>query len=279
VVEKARLVDPFFLLKLLLVPTLILTASLAGNRWGPAVSGWLVSLPLTSAPVVFFLAVEQGGTFASRASVGVILGLASITLFAFAYCWLALRHLEVGWPYPLLLGSGAFFFLTLLFVYVQAPAVLAFVGVVLFLFLAYRLLPRPPTSIESNTVVVWWEIILRMVAATALVLIITQVSSTLGPQLSGLLTPFPVYVSVLASSTYRLHGPGPAVQLVRGATLGLFTPATFFLIVSTTVVWLGIGPSFGLAIAASPLVHWLAFGLLKRGPSRMVRANLSSNGF
>lgn len=255
--------DTVLLLKLFLVPMLILVASLAGNRWGPAVSGWLVSLPFTSAPVVFFLAIEQGGAFASSASVGVILGLMSITLFAFAYCWLALRRKGVPWPYPVLLGSAAFFLLTLAFVDIAAPPVAAFAGTTLFLAVAYRFLPRASASVTGNPPVAWWEIAFRMVAATALVLLITQASATLGPQLSGLLTPFPVYVCVLASSTYRLQGAEPAARLVRGATLGLFTPAVFFLIVSTTIAWLGIGPSFGLAIAATPVVHALAYRLLK----------------
>jgi len=260
------LVDIIFLLKLLLVPALILTASLVGNRWGPAVSGWLVSLPFTSAPVIFFLAVEQGDGFASSASVGVILGLASITLFAFAYCWLALRQTGAAWPYPMLLGSGAFFLLTFVFVGIPMPAVAAFVGVVVFLLLAYRWLPRARATSGSHLPVARWEIALRMVAATALVLLITQASTILGPWLSGLLTPFPVYVSVLASSTYRLQGAASAAQLVRGATLGLFTPAVFFLIVSTTIVWLGVGLSFGIAVAVTPLVHALTYRLLKLGP-------------
>jgi hypothetical protein len=257
------LVDITFLLKLLLVPALILTASLVGNRWGPAVSGWLVSLPFTSAPVIFFLAIEQGDAFASSASVGVILGLASIILFAFAYCWLAMRRKGVAWPYPVLLGSGAFFLLTFVFAGIHVSSVAAFVGVVVFLLLAYRWLPRTQGTAGSNLPVALWEIAFRMVAATALVLLITQASTILGPLLSGLLTPFPVYVSVLASSTYRLQGATSAAQLVRGATLGLFTPASFFLIVSTTIIWLGIGPSFGLAVAVTPLVHALTYRLLK----------------
>jgi len=259
------LVDVIFFLKLFLVPVLILIASLVGNRWGPAVSGWLVSLPFTSAPVIFFLAIEQGDAFASSASVGVILGLASIVLFAFAYCWLSLRQEGTAWPYPLLLGSAAFFLLTFVFVDIPAPSLAAFVGVVVFLLLAYRRLPRARSTTGTNLPAARWEIAFRMVAATVLVLLITQASTMLGPQLSGLLTPFPVYVSVLASSTYRLQGAASAAQLVRGATMGLFTPAVFFLIVSTSIAWLGVGPSFGLAMAVTPLVHALTYRLLKLG--------------
>src|SRR2546427_679588 len=56
------------LLKLLLTPLFILIITLIGRRWGSLVSGWLVGLPLTSAPVVLFLALEQGTAFASRAA-------------------------------------------------------------------------------------------------------------------------------------------------------------------------------------------------------------------
>ena len=54
-------------LKLTLTPILILTASLASRRWGQAIGGWLVALPLTTGPVTFFLALEQGNSFAARA--------------------------------------------------------------------------------------------------------------------------------------------------------------------------------------------------------------------
>ena len=57
-------------LELILTPALIGLASLTGRKWGPAVSGWLVGLPLTSAPITLFLALEQGTTFASRAAHG-----------------------------------------------------------------------------------------------------------------------------------------------------------------------------------------------------------------
>jgi hypothetical protein len=38
--------------KLVLTPLLVAMASLAGRRWGPLLSGWLVALPLTSGPIV-----------------------------------------------------------------------------------------------------------------------------------------------------------------------------------------------------------------------------------
>ncbi|MFI5262847.1 MAG: hypothetical protein ACHQZR_09870, partial [Candidatus Limnocylindrales bacterium] len=57
-------------LKLGLTPILIAGASLAARRWGPSMGGWIVALPLTSGPVLVFLAVDHGLPFAASASVG-----------------------------------------------------------------------------------------------------------------------------------------------------------------------------------------------------------------
>ena len=61
------------LLKLILTPLLLGGVTLAGRKFGPTVSGWLVGLPLTSGPVSFFLALEQGTKFAAHAAQGTLM--------------------------------------------------------------------------------------------------------------------------------------------------------------------------------------------------------------
>ncbi len=79
-----------FILKLFLAPVILGGASLAGRRWGPAVSGWLVGLPLTSGPVIFFLALSHGATFAASAISGTLSGGFSLVAFCLVYAWLAI---------------------------------------------------------------------------------------------------------------------------------------------------------------------------------------------
>src|SRR5579862_1637657 len=81
-------------LKLTVTPLLILLASLAIRRWGEIVGGWFVGLPLTSAPVCFFLALDQGVGFAASASLGSLAGAASEAGFGLAYSLTARRF---GW--------------------------------------------------------------------------------------------------------------------------------------------------------------------------------------
>ena len=76
---------PVLALKLVLTPLLIAGASLAARRWGPAIGGLLIALPLTSGPVAFFLAVDHGAAFAAGAVVGSLGGLVAITGFCLAY--------------------------------------------------------------------------------------------------------------------------------------------------------------------------------------------------
>ena len=62
------------LLKLIVTPVLIGAASLAGRRWGETLSGWFIGLPLTSGPICWFLAIEQGTGFTATAARGCLAG-------------------------------------------------------------------------------------------------------------------------------------------------------------------------------------------------------------
>ena len=69
-------------LKLILAPIIIGSASLAGRKWGPAVSGWIVGMPLTSGPVIFFVALSHESAFAANAALGVLSGGLSLVAYA-----------------------------------------------------------------------------------------------------------------------------------------------------------------------------------------------------
>ena len=103
-----------------------------------------------------------------------------------------------------------------------------------------------------------------MVTATAFVLALTAVSGLLGPQLSGLLTPFPIYATILGAFTYHFQGAAAAGRLLRGVVLGTFTFAFFFLIVAATIEREGIVVAFGAAALASLLLHGCSLWFLRR---------------
>jgi uncharacterized membrane protein (GlpM family) len=248
-------------LKLALTPTLIGAVSLAGRRWGPSVGGWLVGLPLTSAPLVFFLAVERGSTFAAATAIGILTGAVSGAAFCLVYSRLAYHW---HWLSTVLAGWLTFAAVTWLLQLTTLPAAPLFLSVVSLLAVVLYLMPRSPATSEGVTAP-WWDIPARMVAATGIVLLLTTLASTLGPHLSGLLAPFPLFATILGVFTHAVRGPAAAAQVMRGVVLGMFAFATFFLVVATLIERTGIGVTFALAILVALGVQATTLWLLNRG--------------
>ena len=251
--------------KLLLTPVLIGLVTLAGRRWGPVVSGWLVGLPLTAGPVALFLALEQGTAFESHAAEGALLGLAAVAGFTLAYGWLAMR---TNWLTSILLSWLVYILLILAFGRLTLGLGLAFIGVILCLTVSLLILPGGKSEANGQKAP-RWEIFLRMLMALALVLILTGGASLLGPQLSGLFSTFPIYGSILGAFTHRFQGPLPASRLMRGMIAGAFSTACFFTILSELIVPLGIALAFVLASLVALGMHGVSLFLLQRRPSKV----------
>lgn len=235
-----------FLLKLIITPVLIGAASLAGRRWGPAIGGWLVGLPLTSGPVMFFLALNQGLSFTSAAAVGTLAGTFSQVIFSLAYTWTSQRY---HWGWSFLAGTLAFALFTLGLQTLSLPVGLFFVLALLSLVIGLVLLPRYPALVEANSVKPpHWDLPARMLVATLIVVTLTSLAPLFGPRLTGLLSPFPIYAGVLTVFAHRQQGTAAATHVMRGLLLGLFGFASFFFVLSISLEPLGIAPAFGLAL-------------------------------
>src|SRR5215218_475792 len=126
------------LFKLIVSPLLIGAVSVAGRHWGPAVSGWLVGLPLTSGPVVLFLALDQGPAFAAVTAQAIMLGIISVGLFCLTYSRLAPHW---AWLPTVLMGWAVVLVSTALLAGVALALVPAFLAVIGVLLAVLRLLP------------------------------------------------------------------------------------------------------------------------------------------
>ena len=249
------------LLKLVVTPVLISSASLAGRRWGETVSGWFIGLPLGSGPVCFFLALEQGSEFAAAAARGCVAGTAAESGFCLAYVWAARR---AGWPMSIASGTVAFAAVAAALQVAAPPlallAPLAYAALLAGLALMPRLvgraapLPAPPP----------WDLPARMALATALVLALTALGPLLGGRLSGLLATYPLFGAVLAGFAHRLSGPANAERVLRGMLIGLFGNTGFFQVIGLTIAGAGIAVAFAVATALALTVQGATLWLLRR---------------
>ena len=243
-------------LKLVLTPVLIAAASLAGRRWGQAIGGWLVGLPLTSGPVAFFLALDHGTSFAAAAAFGSLAGAIAEAAFCLAYGWTVNR----GWPLALIAACGAFAAVAGALQRLSL-GMLALAGIVVVTLAAtLRAMPRRGAAL-AVTVPPRWDIPARMLVTTALVVGLTEVAPVLGPRLSGVLATFPVYAAILTVFAHRA-GTAPAVQVLRGLLVGLFSFAGFFLVLGGLIERLGVAGGFAAATAAALAIQAASLGLV-----------------
>jgi hypothetical protein len=249
------------LLKLTISPVVIVLASLLAHRFGPTIGGWLIGLPVTAGPVALFLALQHGAGFAAHVSTGFVAGVSAQAAFVLGYVALAARGATRG--RALTAGTVAF---TCTGLGVEAlglslPELVA--CALAMLILGLRLVPAAPAGTElvptRNT------LFLRMAAATVLVLAITSFASTLGPELSGVATTFPLLSTILAFSLHRTDAVA-AIAVYRGLLMGLFALAGFAASLTVVLSRLPLAAAFTIALALTLSIQLGSLQTLRRSP-------------
>jgi hypothetical protein len=252
-----------FLLKLILAPSLVGIASLAGRRWGPAVSGWLVGLPMTSAPIAFLLALSHGTGFAASAALGTLSGTTAEVIFCLCYAWLSLRF---DWPVALALASLSFAGSAFLIEHVTIPLLPLFLIQVAALMVGLRLLPTGVVVLRAETPP-RWDMPMRMIMAAGFVLLVTGVAPIIGPRMTGLLAIFPLYTSILTAFAHHQHGPYAAVSVLRGLLFGLFAFTGFYLTLAALIEPSGIGAAFAASVVAALAIQAVTYFGMRVSPN------------
>jgi hypothetical protein len=229
--------------KLVATPLLLLAASLAARRWGEAVGGLMVGLPLTSGPISVFLALEHGPAFAQQATAGSLVATAAQAAFCYAYCRLAPR----GWPAALAGASATFAVVAVLLQSAALPEVGLFLVAILAAALALSLTPGKLTR-SGRLDPPWWDLPSRMVLIAGLVVGVTLIAPYVGPETSGVLASFPFMAIILGVFAHRMVGHEAAQQLMRGMVAGLLGFASFFYVLSVALPRVSLPIAYGSAI-------------------------------
>ena len=246
-------------LKITLVPLLIGAITLAGRRWGPAVAGWLSGLPVVAGPIMYFMALEHGASFASNALVGMLLGVFAMLGFLLAYAWAATRW---SWRASVMCALSAYFVGVALLNTLDLSITVASAMVFAVLLVAPRCFPRA----EPRAIAVAsprGEIYLRMAAGALLVLAVTYAAASLGARLSGLLAMFPVISTVLAVFSHRQYGHEFTICLLRGIVFGWYAFLVFCVVLGWALPQLGIGAAFLTACVAADVAQVVSGRVLR----------------
>jgi len=249
-----------FLLKLILAPLIIGSASLAGRKWGPAVSGWIVGLPLTSGPVVFFVALSHDRAFAFEAVRGVLSGGFSLVAYSLTYAWLAKRF---SWKISFAAGVMVFGGMTALLQQAIIPFVPLFFCILAVILLGVWLMPKYEVVVSTSTPGKW-DIPSRILLGTSFIILVTGIAPYIGARLTGLLTTIPLYVSILTIFAHRNDGGASAINVLRGLIYGLFAFASFYLVLGLLIPNNSLALAFSAAIIATLLTQGITLLVLNQ---------------
>jgi hypothetical protein len=246
-------------LKLFLVPAFLALISLAGERWGPGVAGWLAGFPALTGPILLLLALEHGPVFTAEAATVSLSAVFGAVAFSLTYARVCARRSP--WV-SLLAGLGAWCCAALILTRLPLTNFVSLAIALATLLAAPRLFPRVSAPIGA-TGLPKGELLLRMLAGAALALAVTSLATAIGPSWSGMLAVFPVLSIVLAVFSHRMSGPAFATLLLKAMIWGLYAFTTFCFTLAVLLPHRGVTVSFVAAIALAVAVQWALKSRLK----------------
>ncbi len=249
------------LIKLLITPLIMGSATFASRRWGDVVGGWLVGLPVVSGPVSVYLLVERGPEFAARAAAGSLCGVMAQAGFCIGYAYGAGRGVAVA----LISATLGFLALGGAAVALAPPLVALMAGAATMLALARVLLPADAAAAATRLPAPRWDLPARLVIVTTLVVAVTGFAGALGPQLSGLAATYPVIGGAIAAFAQLARGPKAGIAALRGMATALYGFIAFFAVIGFALGPLAPLTAYGAALAATLAIQGLTLRGLRGG--------------
>jgi hypothetical protein len=216
----------FLLLRIICAPLAVLIGTLAQRRFGNAVGGLIVGLPLVFLPFLWLVGVQYGVNFARSMSIALLVSATAevALLWVFAY---AVRRFS-----PLrTLGLALFAFAMVAFALEHAHLSIVIAGLLAFasFALALRQWPhfRPIAWTTGRS-----RLTLRIFVSTSFTVLLISLAGQLGPSLSGVLDAVPLTSLMMAVFTYREHGANASSQFLHGVTKGSFSYVASMLVLA-----------------------------------------------
>jgi hypothetical protein len=246
------------LTKLLLGPGLVVAASLAGRRWGPAVSGILVAIPIVLGPILLIITLEHGEAFGADTATSSLLALVALAVYVVVFERIGRTR---RWQVATLAGWVAFLIVALSLSNVDASPVVALVAAIGAFALALYATPAPASDAGERTPPPAWDLPARAIATAILIVALTGAADELGSALAGALAPFPVATTVVAAFVLGQDGSAAATDMLRGFLRGIFGTVAFTFLVAVLIEPLGTAAAFSIGLAGTFVAQLVALAV------------------
>jgi hypothetical protein len=240
----------FLLLRILLAPLAVAGGTLAQRRFGDAISGLILGLPLTSLPLLWLIAIQHGTAFAGSMIGALLVG----SIAEAGVLWLHARltvHLS---PALALIGAvGAFALAAEAVNLLKLSALLA--GLITALGFSAALYWWPTTHKDSPAAQSGSRLWLRVTLSAVFTVVLVSLAGRLGPVLSGLLDALPAMTLMMAFMTHQDHGSGASARFLHGVTRGSFSYLAAMLVLAELLRTGNLFLAFSAALGAALVVQ------------------------
>ncbi|MGC2486316.1 MAG: hypothetical protein WA359_08745 [Acidimicrobiales bacterium] len=240
----------FFLLRVLLVPLAVVAGTLAQRRFGDAVGGLVIGLPLASLPLLWLVALQHGTGFASSMTSALLVGSVAEAVVLWLYAHFTVRFA----PSTALVGALGVFALAAGTVDVlKFSAILA--GVITAIGFGAALRWWPATQGVSSPVQGPSRLWLRIIVATVFTMVLVSLAGRLGPVLSGLIDALPATSLMMAFLTHQEQGSHASSHFLYGVTRGSFSYLASMIVLAELLRTRNLPLAFGAAMLVALLVQ------------------------
>lgn len=238
-------------LKMAVAASFVTVATVAAEKFGPAIGALVATLPVSAGPAYVFLALDHNSAFISAGAVTSLALNVATAIYAIVYVLLAQRQ-----PFWICFPAAFAAWLTLAFVLGRVPwTTWSAVLLNIVIFPICFLISRPFRHVRMRPMKRrWYDFVVRAGMVALLVATVVTLSFHIGPSGTGVLAAFPViYTSIMVLMHPRVGGPAAAAVLAS-AVPGLAGFGAAVLTLHLAAIPLGTAGALVLAFAVS--VSW-----------------------
>ena len=207
----------FLLLRIICAPLAVLIGTLAQRRFGHAIGGLVVGLPLVYLPFLWLVSLQYGVAFAHTMTVSLLIAASAEVALLWSFAAMTRRFSSSTSLVSALVVFGCIATaIEVLHLSIVVGAVLALTSFAV----ALRWWPdASDVTLQQGTS----RLTLRLVVSTVFTVALISLAGRLGATLSGALDAIPLTSLMMALFTNHEHGAGASSQFLRGVTKGSFS--------------------------------------------------------
>ena len=248
------MLDILIISKILVSIFFVVGLSFVTEHVSPRVAGIFAGYPLGAAIALFFIGIENGKEFAAQGAIYTLGGLSASLIFVYVYYKVSSEVSRGKVFFPALFSTIAFLVAAKLVSLSNLTLLSGFsltFGCLLFFSLHFRKIPN--VLVVKKVHLTPFVLIVRSLGAASIILFITGIAKTVGPNWSGILSAFPITLFPLLLIIHLTYGRDQVHTIIRNFPLGLGSLVIYVVSVNILYPICGVGTGTVLSFIIATL--------------------------